>query len=286
MSVSVRSLLFPAVAVAAAGTVALSPVLVVAPGHSALAAASIVDVRTADVALAGIGQDIYYAITPTVQYVVGGVSYIINLVPIIGGVIAAQININYFQGIQPIVEATVNALAGAVQDPFAIVATLTTYATTLYDIGYNWVSAELQWAGLAPLPPLPPLPSASLPSASVGESAPRPAAARAAAAVEQPSVRDLRRTAKPVERPRRITLRKGNAPQSKIRTFLLHRPWVPLAQAAIQVCRQLQLPGPKSRIRTVREHPGTVHLRIQKPRRPQQRHFGGKWRRDSLVPLR
>ena len=211
MSVSVRSLLFPAVAVAAAGTVALSPVLVVAPGHSALAAASIVDVRTADVALAGIGQDIYYAITPTVQYVVGGVSYIINLVPIIGGVIAAQININYFQGIQPIVEATVNALAGAVQDPFAIVATLTTYATTLYDIGYNWVSAELQWAGLAPLPPLPPLPSASLPSASVGESAPRPAAARAAAAVEQPSVRDLRRAARAAVADRASTADAGTA---------------------------------------------------------------------------
>lgn len=189
MSVSVRSLLFPAVAVAAAGTVSLSPVLVVAPGHSALTAASNIGVRTADVALAGIGQDIYYAITPTVKYVVGGISYIINVVPIIGGLIAAQININYFQGIQPIVEATVNALAGVVQDPFAIVATLTTYATTLYDIGYNWISAELQWAGLAPLHPLP--------SASVGESAPRPAAARAAAAVEQPSVRaDLRRAAR------------------------------------------------------------------------------------------
>ena len=206
MSVSVRSLLFPAVAVAAAGTVALSPVLVVAPGHSALAAASIVDVRTADVALAGIGQDIYYAITPTVQYVVGGVSYIINLVPIIGGVIAAQININYFQGIQPVVEATVNALAGVVQDPFAVVATLTTYAATLYDIGYNWVSAELQWAGLAPLPPLP--------SASVRESAPRPAGARAAAAAaaEETSVRaDLRRTARAAVADRATTAGAGAA---------------------------------------------------------------------------
>jgi len=218
MSVSVRSLLVPAVAVAAAGTVALSPVLVVAPGHSALAAASIINVRTADVALAGIGQDIYYAITPTVQYVVGGVSYIINLVPIIGGVIAAQININYFQGIQPVVEATVNALAGVVQDPFAIVATLTTYATTLYDIGYNWVSAELQWAGLAPLPPLPPLPSASMPSASVGESAPRPAGARAAAAVEKPSVRDLRRTARSAAADRAATADAGTAVGTTVAT--------------------------------------------------------------------
>jgi len=234
MSVSVRSLLFPAVAVAAAGTVALSPVLVVAPGHSALAAASIVDVRTADVALAGIGQDIYYAITPTVQYVVGGVSYIINLVPIIGGVIAAQININYFQGIQPIVEATVNALAGVVQDPFAIVATLTTYATTLYDIGYNWVSAELQWAGLAPLPPLP---SASLPSASVGESAPRPAAARAAAAVEQPSVRDLRRAARAAVADRASTADAGTAIGTTVATAqgAADAPDVPAANAPTSV---------------------------------------------------
>ena len=234
MSVSVRSLLFPAVAVAAAGTVALSQVLVVAPGHSALAAASIVDVRTADVALAGIGQDIYYAITPTVQYVVGGVSYIINLVPIIGGVIAAQININYFQGIQPIVEATVNALAGAVQDPFAIVATLTTYATTLYDIGYNWVSAELQWAGLAPLPPLPPLPSASMPSASVCESAPRPAAARAAAAVEQPSVRDLRRAARAAVADRASTADAGTAIGTTVATAqgAADAPEVPAADTA------------------------------------------------------
>lgn len=198
MSVSIRPLLFPPVAVAAAATVALSPVLVVAPDHSTLAAASIVDVRTADVALAGIGQDIYYAITPTVKYVVGGGSYLINFIPLIGGVIAAQININYFQGIQPVVEATVNALAGVVQDPFAIVATLTTYATTLYDIGYNWVSAELRWAGLVPLPPLPPLPPLTpSPTASVGESAPRPTGARAAAVVEQTSARaDLRRTAR------------------------------------------------------------------------------------------
>ncbi len=127
-----------------------------------------VDVRTADVELAGIGQDIYYAITPTVKYVVGGGSYLINFIPLIGGVIAAQININYFQGIQPVVEATVNYLAGVVQDPLNFVPTTAIYASTLYDIAYNWVSAELQWVGLSPLPLLPPLPSSAL----AGESAP------------------------------------------------------------------------------------------------------------------
>jgi hypothetical protein len=108
-----------------------------------------------DVQLAGIGQDIYTAITPTVQYVVGGGSYIVNFIPLIGGPIAAQININYFQGIQPVIEATVDALAGIVQNPFNVVTTLSIYGSALYDIGYNWVSAQLRFLGLNPLPLLP-----------------------------------------------------------------------------------------------------------------------------------
>ena len=199
MSVSIRPLLFPAVAVAAAGTVALSPVLVAASGQSVLPAVPSI-VHVDDVQLAGIGQDIYYAITPTVQYVVGGGSYLINFIPLIGGVIAAQININYFQGIQPVVEATVNYLAGVVQDPLNFGPTTAIYASTLYDIAYNWVSAELQWVGLSPLPLLPPLPSSAL----AGESTPAPTAPRAAAAaaaVEQTPAA-LRRTARAAVAPR------------------------------------------------------------------------------------
>ena len=199
MSMSIRSALVPAVAMATVGAVALSPVMV-APGQSVLPAVPSVDVRTADIELAGIGQDIYYSITPTVKYVVGGGSYLVNFIPLIGGVIAAQININYFQGIQPVVEATVNYLAGVVQDPLNFGPTTAIYASTLYDIAYNWVSAELQWAGLAPLPPLPSPASAreSAPRESApGESAPQPTGTRAAAAVEPTSARaDLRRTAR------------------------------------------------------------------------------------------
>jgi len=197
MSVSIRSLLVPAVAVAAAGTVALSPVLVAASGQSVLPAVPSI-VHVDDVQLAGIGQDIYYAITPTVQYVVGGGSYLINFIPLIGGVIAAQININYFQGIQPVVEATVNYLAGVVQDPLNFVPTTAIYASTLYDIAYNWVSAELQWVGLNPLPLLPPLPSSAL----AGESAPAPTAPRAAAAAVEQTPAALRRTARAAVAPR------------------------------------------------------------------------------------
>ena len=108
-------------------------------------------VRVEEVLLTGIGQDIYYAITPYVQTAVGGVSYLINFLPL-GGLPAAQINICYFQGIQPSVEATVNYLAAVVQDPFDFVAQTAAYGSALYDIGYNWVSAELQFLGLEPLP--------------------------------------------------------------------------------------------------------------------------------------
>ena len=172
MTVSVRSVLVPGAALALAATVALSPA-VMTPAM-APAPPAIPSVHIDDVQLAGIGQDIYYQITPAVQYAVGGVSYLINFIPLIGGPIAAQININYYQGIQPVVEATVNALAGVVQDPFNIIGTLSAYATTLYDIGYNWVSAELQWLGLAPLPPLPPSPVASEARSAAARTAARP----------------------------------------------------------------------------------------------------------------
>jgi hypothetical protein len=207
MSISIRSALVPAVAMATVGAVALSPVLV-APGQSVFPAVPSVDVRTADVELAGIGQDIYYSITPTVQYVVGGGSYLVNFTPLIGGVIAAQININYFQGIQPVVEATVNYLAGVVQDPLNFGPTTAIYASTLYDIAYNWVSAQLQWVGLNPLPLLPSLPSPasageSAPGESApGESAPAPTVPRAAAAAVERAPAALRRTARTAVAPR------------------------------------------------------------------------------------
>ena len=152
MSVSVRPLLASGMLLATAGAMAVAPVQV--PGPSP-AVAALPTVHIENVQLAGIGQDIYNAVTPYVQYVVGGVSYIVNFLPIIGAPIAAQININYFQGIQPIVAATVNYLAGVVQSPLSFVATTAAYGTALFDIAYNWVSAEAVWIGLPPLPPLP-----------------------------------------------------------------------------------------------------------------------------------
>jgi hypothetical protein len=89
--------------------------------------------------------------------------------------VSSQIGILYFDGIQPVVEATVNALAGVVQNPFNIIGVLSAYGTTLGVIGYNFVAAEAAWLGF-PLPPLPPLP----PLASVSRSSAPTAAARSA----------------------------------------------------------------------------------------------------------
>ena len=177
MTVSIRPMLMSGVAMALAGAVAWSPAMLNPP---ALTPPAIAAVHVDDVQLAGIGQDIYNAITPGVQYVVGGGSYLVNFTPLIGGPIAAQININYFQGIQPVIEATVNALAGIIQDPFTIIATLSIYGSALYDIGYNWVSAQLQFLGLAPLPLLPSVASVRTPGR-----------ARAAAVVTPPPTGEL-----------------------------------------------------------------------------------------------
>jgi hypothetical protein len=153
--VSLATRLTPGIALAAAGVVALAPAVLATPAPG-FGQPTLPVVQLHDIQLAGIGQDIYYAITPTVQYAVGGVSYLINFIPLLGGPTAAQININYFQGIQPVVEATVNYLAAVVQDPFNFSAATAVYGDQLYGIGYNWVDAELRFFGLPPLPPLPP----------------------------------------------------------------------------------------------------------------------------------
>ncbi|MEI7543378.1 MAG: hypothetical protein WCJ53_01030 [Mycobacteriaceae bacterium] len=173
MSVSARSLLVPGVAMVAASAVALGPSLVAPPAVTlAQPTIAVPTVHIDDIRLAGIGQDIYYAIQPWVAYGVELAQWATAWIP----PVSSQIGILYFAGIQPVVEATVNALAGIVQNPFNIIATLSAYGASLGVIGYNFVAAEAAWLGF-PLPPLPPLP----PLASVsGSSAPLAAAARTA----------------------------------------------------------------------------------------------------------
>jgi len=150
VNLSVRPLLAPGVAMVTAGAIALAPAVVAPP--SEITATPTVHVE--NIALTGIGQDIYYAITPWVQYGVSLAQYGVSLVPFIGPPIADQIGINYFAGIQPIVAATVNYAAGVVQDPLNFFGVTAAYGNTLFTIGYNYVSAQLSFFGLPPLPPI------------------------------------------------------------------------------------------------------------------------------------
>ena len=75
MSIGVRRLLAPGVAVA----VAVGPAVAAPVARGPLSSAVLPPVHVENIRLAGIGQDIYYAVTPYVQYAVGGVSYLINL---------------------------------------------------------------------------------------------------------------------------------------------------------------------------------------------------------------
>lgn len=172
MAVSVRSLLVPSVALAATSSIALGSMLAAPPAVTlARPAVQVPAVHIEDIQLAGIGQDIYYAIQPWVQYGVELAQWATVWIP----PVSSQIGILYFDGIQPVVEATVNALAGVVQNPFNIIGVLSAYGTTLGVIGYNFVAAEAAWLGF-PLPPLPPLP----PLASVSRSSAPSATARSA----------------------------------------------------------------------------------------------------------
>jgi hypothetical protein len=158
---------------------------VVAPAPEA-APMAVPTVQIHAVQLAGIGQNIYNAITPVVQYVVGGVSYLVNFTPLIGGPIAAQININYFQGIQPAVAATVDYGAALVHAPLDFVPITGAYVDDLVGIGYDLVSAELRFFGFQELPPRPAAATPRPIAPAAAQTAPAaPAAAGDAAPGEQ-----------------------------------------------------------------------------------------------------
>ena len=155
MSVAIRPLLAPGVAMVTAGAIALTPAVVAPPSEiTAAPSVSVPTVHVENIALTGIGQNIYYAITPWVQYVVSLVQYGVSFVPFIGPPIADQIGINYFVGIQPVVQATVNYAADVLHNPLAFVPITGAYGNTLFTIGYNYVSAQLSFFGLPPLPPI------------------------------------------------------------------------------------------------------------------------------------
>ena len=175
VSVSMRSMLFPGVALVTVGAVALGPALAAPPPMAAPAAAPIPAVYVADIALAGIGRDIYNSLSATVQGLVQWAEFAVGLIPFLGGGIRGQIDINYFGLIQPLIANTVYALSNIVADPLGILNTVGSYISNQVYVGYTWVTEQIAFFGLPPL--LGPIPAPPR-LASVGESATAPVAAR------------------------------------------------------------------------------------------------------------
>jgi len=185
VSGSVRSLLVPAVAMAAAGAIALSPVVIAPPAVTlAQPTAQLPSVHIADIQLAGIGVDIYQAIQPWVQYGVDLAIWATLWIP----PVSSQIDILYYAGSLPLVSTTVYALADVVSNPLNFFGILGAYGAALGVIGYNFVAAELSWLGIPvpPLPPLPPIVSADSSAAALA-SVRTARTPRAAAAVSLPA---------------------------------------------------------------------------------------------------
>ena len=173
MNVSSRSTLFPGVALAAVGAVAAGSIFVAPPAMTLpLAEVRVPTVHIEDIQLAGLGQDVYAGINRWVVFGVQAVQGLLWWVPIIGAPIYSQIGVIYFDGIQPLVEVTVDGLASVVQNPLNLIGEITAYVGALSSTIYKFISAELSWLGLPGLPP-------QLPFASVGGSSRPVAAARA-----------------------------------------------------------------------------------------------------------
>ena len=175
VSISMRSMLFPGVALVTVGAVALGPAFAAPPPMAAPAAAPIPTVYVADVALAGIGRDIYNSVSATVQGLVQWAEFAVGLIPFLGGGIRGQIDINYFGLIQPLIANTVYALSNIVADPLGLLTTVGSYISNQVYVGYTWVTDQIAFFGLPPL--LGPIPAPPR-LASVGGSTGAPAAAR------------------------------------------------------------------------------------------------------------
>lgn len=201
MSVSARSFLIPGLALATAGTMALTPAMTTAP-VAAPALPAVPSIHVEEIVLAGIGRDIYNEITDFVQYTVSSAQFWIDLIPVVGPPLAEQLGILYFQGLQPMIADTVYYASDLIADPWNVVPLTFAYGSNVFYNGYTFVSAEAQAFGLPGLPPIPsppPLASVKAPSrgaaAAVAEvaapevaaSAVRGRAARAAASTARPA---------------------------------------------------------------------------------------------------
>ena len=179
VNVSLRPLLVPAVAVAAAGAVAFGPTIVAPPALTvAQPVIAMPTVHVDDIQLAGFGVDLYYALNGWVQF---GVQVAQDFFWWNPG-IATGIG-NFYAALQPIVETTVNFLATLTQGPAAILGSLTTFVSNLIGIDLSSLTGLL---GLASLPVAAAPSAASVGAASARTSVRTVAGPRAAAAVASP----------------------------------------------------------------------------------------------------
>ncbi|MFZ4373916.1 MAG: hypothetical protein ACOYO2_11865 [Mycobacterium sp.] len=150
VSVSIRPLLVPGVALATVGAVAFGPMLVAPPAMTlAQPAVQIPVVHIDDIQLAGFGLDLYNALNGWVGFAVQVAQDFFFWNP----AIAAGIGTLYAT-LQPIITAVVTVIDTLAQGPTDIIAALTTIVSTLlpaFGIGLPALSAAAVGESSAPL---------------------------------------------------------------------------------------------------------------------------------------
>ena len=150
VSVSIRPLLVPGVALATVGAVAFGPMLVAPPAMTlAQPAVQIPVVHIEDIQLAGVGLDLYNALNGWVGFAVQLAQDFFFWNP----AIAAGIGTLYTT-LQPIITAVVTVIDTLSQGPTDIIAALTTIVSTLlpaFGIGLPALSAAAVGESSAPL---------------------------------------------------------------------------------------------------------------------------------------
>jgi len=177
VSISIRAVLMPGVALATVGALALAPTPVAPTASPVQPHVAVPAVYIADVQLAGIGRDIYNSTSAVVQGLVQWAQWAVGIIPFLGSGIAGQIDLIYAELIQPLIGNTVYALSDIIANPLGLLTTAGSYISNQVYIGYTFVASEIRFFGLPPI--LGPLPKPP-PLASVNGSRTRSAPARIA----------------------------------------------------------------------------------------------------------
>ncbi len=186
VSISIRAVLIPGVALATLGAVALAPTLVAPTAAApALPRVAVPAVYIADVQLAGIGRDIYNSTSAVLQGLVQWAQWAVGIIPFLGSGIAGQIDLIYAELIQPLIGNTVYALSDIIANPLGLLTTAGSYVSNQVYLGYTFVASEIRFFGLPPiLGPLPkPPPLAATGRSTASGAASRLGGPRAAAAL-------------------------------------------------------------------------------------------------------